>query len=47
MTEILSRHCGERGGNEGAEDTLNRIIWERDRALSRIALDAIKNPQIF
>lgn len=27
---ILQNHCGERGDNEGAVETLNRIIRERD-----------------
>ena len=30
LVAILSRHCGERGDNEGAVETLNRIIRERD-----------------
>jgi len=42
LCEILQRHCGQRGHNEGAEDTLLRIIWERDRALEVLALDRLK-----
>ncbi len=30
LIEILSRHCGERGDNEGAIETLERIIKERE-----------------
>ena len=30
LVTILSRHCGERGDNEGAVYTLERIIRERD-----------------
>ena len=44
LTEILSRHCGERGvwdGGEGAVDTLCRIIRERDRAMTLLALDRL------
>lgn len=29
---ILQQHCGERGDSEGAVETLERIIRERDRA---------------
>lgn len=42
LCEILSTRAGERGDNEGAIDTLCRIIGERDRALTLIALERIK-----
>ncbi len=29
---LLANHCGERGDNEGAVETLARIIRERDEA---------------
>lgn len=32
LIRILQNHCGERGDNEGACETLNRIIRERDSA---------------
>lgn len=32
LISILMNHCGEHGHNEGAAETLNRIIAERDRA---------------
>lgn len=41
LTEILSRHVGERGHDEGAEDVLSRIIGERDRAFKAIAIDRL------
>lgn len=31
MCALLMRHCGEKGDNEGAYETLERIIKERDR----------------
>lgn len=31
LVAILQRHCGERGHSEGAVETLERIIQERDR----------------
>lgn len=34
LVAILQNHCGERGDNEGAVETLERIIKERDKALS-------------
>ena len=43
LCEMLSRHCGERGDNEGAEDTLARIIYERNRALEILALDRLRS----
>lgn len=30
LVSLLMRHCGERGNDEGAYQTLNRIIYERD-----------------
>jgi hypothetical protein len=45
LTEILQRHCGERGHNEGAVDTLCRIICERDQALLVLALDRLRTPE--
>lgn len=30
LITILNRHCGERGDNEGAVETLERIIKERE-----------------
>lgn len=35
LTAVLSRYCGERGDNEGAVETLERLIAERDAALAR------------
>jgi hypothetical protein len=32
LTAVLMRHCGERGESEGAVETLERIIRERDEA---------------
>jgi hypothetical protein len=32
LIAILAKHCGERGDNEGAVETLCRIIRERDEA---------------
>ena len=42
LCEILLHHAGQRGDNEGAEETLLRIIWERDKALEVLALDRLK-----
>lgn len=42
LCRILANHNGERGDNEGAEETLRRIIYERDRALTVLALDRLK-----
>ncbi len=42
LCEILMPHAGQRGDNEGAVDTLCRIIHERDRALTILALDRLK-----
>ena len=33
LTSILSHYCGEHGANEGAVETLNRIILERDNGI--------------
>ena len=44
LTEILSRHCGERNicnEGEGAVETLCRIIQERDRAMTLLAMDRL------
>lgn len=35
LIAILIKHCGERGDNEGAVETLERIIGERDLLLRR------------
>lgn len=43
LCEVLQRHAGERGDNEGAVDTLCRIIHERDLALTLLALDRLKH----
>jgi hypothetical protein len=42
LTERLSRHCGERGLSEGAVETLDRIIRERDLAVTKLALLCLK-----
>jgi hypothetical protein len=36
LVAILSHYCGERGDNEGAVETLNRIISERNLALEKL-----------
>lgn len=41
LCEVLINHCGERGDNEGAVDTLCRIIRERDLAMNKLALIAM------
>jgi len=41
LCEILSSHCGERGHTEGAVDTLCRLVSERDRAMTALALDRL------
>ncbi len=38
----LAQHCGERGDNEGAVATLERIIRERDSASVQLK-DAVRN----
>ena len=43
LCEILNSRAGERGYGEGAVDTLCRIISERDRALTILALDRLKD----
>ena len=40
---ILQVRAGERGHSEGAVDVLCRIIHERDRALTVLALDRLKS----
>ena len=35
LVEILSHYCGERGDNEGAVETLDRIVDERNLLLRR------------
>lgn len=35
LVEILSRHCGETGESEGAVETLQRIIRQRDDAIGQ------------
>jgi hypothetical protein len=42
LCEVLAGHVGERGHNEGAVDVLCRIIAERDRAMTLLALDRMK-----
>lgn len=36
LVHVLQEHCGERGDNEGAVETLRRIIKEREEALDAI-----------
>jgi hypothetical protein len=43
LCETLSHSAGERGFGEGAEDTLHRIIRERDQALLILAMDRLNN----
>ncbi len=43
LCEALIGHAGERGDNEGAVDTLYRIIHERDQALLILALDRLRD----
>lgn len=38
LYKILFQHCGERGDNEGAVETLERIIRERDSLMESFAL---------
>lgn len=33
LVRVLSSYCGERGDNESAEETLHRILRERDQAM--------------
>jgi hypothetical protein len=45
LVRILQNHCGETDDNEGAVDTLRRIIAERDReryARERIRRDTLQ-----
>jgi hypothetical protein len=48
LCAILAGHVGERYENrqhgEGAVEVLERIIFERDRALEILALDRLKRP---
>ncbi len=47
LCEVLQRHCGERGFTEGAVDTLERIIRERNAALEILALDRLdRHPRL-
>ena len=41
LISVLGQHCGQRGDNEGAVETLKRIIRERDRGARIYALDLI------
>lgn len=34
ILNILQKHCGERSDNEGATETLQRIIRERDSSFT-------------
>lgn len=43
LCEALQSRAGERGYDEGAVDTLYRIIHERDQALLILGLDRLKN----
>lgn len=44
LISILQNHCGERGDNEGATETLKRIIKERDERLDKQKVrDTINN----
>ena len=43
LVSVLMNHCGERGDNEGAVETLERIIRERDILLRNgIKFDLLK-----
>ena len=42
LLEILCKHAGERGETESAPETLTRILWERNRALTVLALERLK-----
>lgn len=42
LVSILIRHCGEHGQNEGAVETLERIIRERDLLLKRVSIEILK-----
>jgi hypothetical protein len=43
LCEVLMRHVGERGHDEGAVDTLCRILHERDQAMTLLALDRMRS----
>jgi hypothetical protein len=47
LCEVLSHHCGERGQSEGAMETLERIIYERNRALEILALDRLRQHPVL
>lgn len=40
LLAVLINHAGENGDNEGAVETLNRIIAERDKAIRLLGLKA-------
>jgi hypothetical protein len=40
--KILSKHCGEHGQNESAQETLERIIRERDLLLKKAVNEILK-----
>lgn len=42
LVNILQNHCGEHGQNEGAVETLERIIRERDLLLKRANEEMLK-----
>lgn len=46
LCETLIHHAGERGYEEGAVDTLNRIIRERDLAFTRLALSQLEQRRV-
>ena len=46
LVEVLSHHCGEHGQSEGALETLERIIRERDLLL-RQAVEQLLKPAHF
>jgi hypothetical protein len=42
LVSILQRHCGERGDNEGAVETLERLVRERDILLRNAVKDLLR-----
>lgn len=42
LCEVLIGHCGERGDNEGALETLERIIRERDDLFKLLSISCLK-----
>lgn len=42
LVNILQNHCGEHGQSEGAVETLERIIRERDLLLRRATEEMLK-----